>query len=174
MRFLPNVQEHATLSAGASVDHGVDVKTTEEHENRAADRGCCVSSCSESSSSWIGLTNEMLGVIKLIHVRSLKLIEWTARDCKYLKIHSDSGNFILSASSAVELLNSSFLQYHSIAYALRETFLEQAAEHSSKKSEESDPPLRRCDETRTQKEILRECTHPHESSPHFLWKCVLF
>ena len=42
---LPNVKEHATLSAGASVDHGVDVKTTGEHLNRAADRGCCVSAC---------------------------------------------------------------------------------------------------------------------------------
>ena len=49
LRFLdsyPNVKEHATLSAGASVDHGVDVKTTGEHVNRAADRGCCVSTCS--------------------------------------------------------------------------------------------------------------------------------
>jgi len=35
-----NVKEHATLSAGASVDHGVEVQTTQEHENRAADRGC--------------------------------------------------------------------------------------------------------------------------------------
>ena len=43
---LPNVKEHATLSAGASVDHGVDVETTVEHVNRAADRGCCVSACS--------------------------------------------------------------------------------------------------------------------------------
>ena len=41
----PNVKAHATLSAGASVDHGVDVVTTQEHENRAADRGCCVASC---------------------------------------------------------------------------------------------------------------------------------
>ena len=41
-----NVKEHATLSAGASVDHGVEVETTGEHGNRAADRGCCVSSCS--------------------------------------------------------------------------------------------------------------------------------
>ena len=40
-----NVKEHATLSAGASFDHGVDVKTTEDHKNRAADRGCCVSPC---------------------------------------------------------------------------------------------------------------------------------
>jgi hypothetical protein len=46
--FLQNVQEHATLSAGASVDHGVDVETTGEHKNRAADRGCCVSACSAS------------------------------------------------------------------------------------------------------------------------------
>ena len=43
------VQEHATLSAGASVDHGVDVETTKDHLNRAADRGCCVSTCSISS-----------------------------------------------------------------------------------------------------------------------------
>ena len=41
-----NVKEHAPLSAGARVDHGVDVETTEDHVNRAADRGCCVSSCS--------------------------------------------------------------------------------------------------------------------------------
>jgi hypothetical protein len=42
---LHNVKEHATLSAGASVDHGVEVETTEKHVNRAADRGCCVSTC---------------------------------------------------------------------------------------------------------------------------------
>jgi hypothetical protein len=47
--FLANVKEHAPLSAGANVDHGVEVETTGEHENRAADRGCCVSSCSHSS-----------------------------------------------------------------------------------------------------------------------------
>ena len=41
-----NVKEHAPLSARASVDHGVNVETTGEHVNRAADRGCCVSSCS--------------------------------------------------------------------------------------------------------------------------------
>ena len=42
-RFWSNVKEHATLSAGAHVDHGVDVGITVEHVNRAADRGCCVS-----------------------------------------------------------------------------------------------------------------------------------
>ena len=47
--FLANVKEHATLSAGASVDHGVEVETTGEHVNRAADRGCCVSTCWASS-----------------------------------------------------------------------------------------------------------------------------
>ena len=31
--YLPNVKEPAPLSAGASVDHGVGVETTEEHEN---------------------------------------------------------------------------------------------------------------------------------------------
>jgi hypothetical protein len=46
--FLENVKEHAPLSAAASVDYGVGVETTENHENRAADRGCCVSSCSPS------------------------------------------------------------------------------------------------------------------------------
>lgn len=35
-----NVKEHAPLSARASVDHGVDVETTEMHVNREADRGC--------------------------------------------------------------------------------------------------------------------------------------
>ena len=44
----PNVKEHATLSAGARVDHGIEVKTTGKHVNRAADRGCCVSTCSAS------------------------------------------------------------------------------------------------------------------------------
>ncbi len=43
-----NVKEHAPLSAGASVDHGVKVETMREHGNRAADRGCCVSTCSAS------------------------------------------------------------------------------------------------------------------------------
>ncbi len=47
--FCPgNVKEHATLSASASVDHGVNVEITVEHVNRAADRGCCVSTCSAS------------------------------------------------------------------------------------------------------------------------------
>ena len=45
---LANVKEHAPLSAGASVDHGVEVETTGEHENRAADRSCCVSTCCAS------------------------------------------------------------------------------------------------------------------------------
>ena len=45
-KFVAIVKEHATLSAGASVDHGVEAGTEEEHVNRAADRGCCVSSCS--------------------------------------------------------------------------------------------------------------------------------
>jgi len=49
MYFLENVKEHATLSAGASVDHGVEVVTMEDHVNRAADRGCCVSTCCASS-----------------------------------------------------------------------------------------------------------------------------
>ena len=38
--FEANVKEHAPLSVGAHVDRGVDVITTEDHENRAADRGC--------------------------------------------------------------------------------------------------------------------------------------
>ena len=38
--LLENVKEHATLSAGASVDHGVEVECRKGHENRAADRGC--------------------------------------------------------------------------------------------------------------------------------------
>ena len=46
MKFWPNVKEHATLSAGASVGRGIEVGITVEHVNKAADRGCCVSACS--------------------------------------------------------------------------------------------------------------------------------
>ena len=56
--YLENVKEHAPLSAGANVDHGVKVKTTGEHENRAADRGCCVSPCSISSFLLEGLRHK--------------------------------------------------------------------------------------------------------------------
>jgi len=38
--FLPNVKEHAPPLARASVDHGVSVKITQEHVNRAASGGC--------------------------------------------------------------------------------------------------------------------------------------
>ena len=44
-QFFCRDKEHAALSAFASVAHGVEVKTTEDHVNRAADKGCCVSSC---------------------------------------------------------------------------------------------------------------------------------
>ena len=37
---MQNVKEHATLSARASFDHGVEVERRKGHENRAADRGC--------------------------------------------------------------------------------------------------------------------------------------
>jgi hypothetical protein len=43
--ILANVKEYATLSEGASIDHGVEVETTQKHENVAADRSCCVSTC---------------------------------------------------------------------------------------------------------------------------------
>lgn len=56
--LLANVKEHTPLSAGANVDHGVKVKTTGEHENRAADRGCCVSPCSISSFLLEGLRHK--------------------------------------------------------------------------------------------------------------------
>jgi hypothetical protein len=37
--FLPNVKEHATLSARESVDHGGGVVVTENHVNRTATSG---------------------------------------------------------------------------------------------------------------------------------------
>ena len=40
LHCLANVKEHATLSARARVDHGVEVECRKGHENRAADRGC--------------------------------------------------------------------------------------------------------------------------------------
>jgi hypothetical protein len=45
-----NGKEHAPLSARACVEHVVGVESTGEHENRAADRGCFVSTC---SAAWI-------------------------------------------------------------------------------------------------------------------------
>ena len=43
---MQNVKDHSPLPAGASVGHGVEVKTAEDHGKRAADRGCCVSASS--------------------------------------------------------------------------------------------------------------------------------
>ena len=48
LHSLPNVQEHATPLAGASVERGVEVHVTGEVENRAASGGCCASPCSPS------------------------------------------------------------------------------------------------------------------------------
>jgi hypothetical protein len=71
--LTPNVKEHAPLSAGANVDHGVKVKTTGEHENRAADRGCCVSPCSISSFLLEGLRHKdpAVRVMKYLAVTTL-------------------------------------------------------------------------------------------------------
>jgi hypothetical protein len=46
--LLANVKEHAPLSARAGVDRADGVVTTDKHVNKAADRGCCVSSCCAS------------------------------------------------------------------------------------------------------------------------------
>ena len=37
---MANAKEHATLSARARVDHGVEVRARKWHVNRAADGGC--------------------------------------------------------------------------------------------------------------------------------------
>lgn len=52
--FLPNVKEHATSPAGASVDSSGKPEPSPTSENRAAGGGCCVSPCSESSSFGLG------------------------------------------------------------------------------------------------------------------------
>ena len=70
--YLPNVPEHAPLSAGANVEHGVDAKTTEEHENTAADRGCCVPPCS------------ILPIPKRLHCFQLRLKNEELARCHYL------------------------------------------------------------------------------------------
>ncbi len=43
-----NVNEHATLAAGARVDHGVGVEVMGNHRNRAAGSGCHDAACSAS------------------------------------------------------------------------------------------------------------------------------
>ena len=72
--FLPNVKEHATLSAGARVDHGVEVKITGDHVNKAADRGCCVSSCSASSfDGVVSAIDDLLSLLIQCDVKGYKL-----------------------------------------------------------------------------------------------------
>ena len=51
--LLANVKEHANLLAGASFDHEVEVVTTEKHVNRAADKGCCVTSSRLFNFCWV-------------------------------------------------------------------------------------------------------------------------
>ena len=75
---LPNVKEHATLSAGASVDHRVGVEATEDHVNRAADRGCCVSSCSLLLVIDVGLhcttkVDDVVAAVKLLSPSAVRL-----------------------------------------------------------------------------------------------------
>jgi hypothetical protein len=84
-----NVKEHATLSAGASVDHGVEVGATKDHVNRAADRGCCVSSCSESSFDLAAaeevMRNVMQGLADLVKPRLTE--EFLSVDLEVLRQH---------------------------------------------------------------------------------------
>ena len=93
--FLENAKEHSPLSAGAGVDHGVEVETTEDHVNRAADRGCCVSSCSLlpilgavdlSSASRLALGLAGLVLVLWIAWKSwVRFREWDRRDPLALK-----------------------------------------------------------------------------------------
>ena len=71
--ILHNVKEHATLSAGASVDHGVGIEATEDHVNRAADRGCCVSPCCASSipEKWDQYGNRVLSLEEFDRVATI-------------------------------------------------------------------------------------------------------
>ena len=70
----PNVKEHATLSARATVDHGVEVENTKRHLNSAADRGCCVSPCS-AASSFSGCENALFNHWFIVIVRNVVLVD---------------------------------------------------------------------------------------------------
>ena len=49
IKFIANVQKHATPLVGASVETGVGVHATGDVVDSAASGGCSVSPCSESS-----------------------------------------------------------------------------------------------------------------------------
>jgi hypothetical protein len=57
--FGISVKEQATLLAGASIDHRVEVVTTEDHANRLADMGCCAATCSPTSIFTAGATDRL-------------------------------------------------------------------------------------------------------------------
>ena len=69
--ILHNVKEHATLSAGARVDHGVDVEVTKGHVNRAADRGCVSRLVLRSFLNEPEVTDKLIGVSELLHTQLL-------------------------------------------------------------------------------------------------------
>ena len=66
-------QKAHTPISGGDRGNGVKVKTTGEHENRAADRGCCVSPCSISSFLLEGLRHKdpAVRVMKYLAVTTL-------------------------------------------------------------------------------------------------------
>jgi hypothetical protein len=118
--FGQNVKEHAPLSARASVDHGVEVETTDEHENRAADRGCCVSSCSDSSLFGWPFERELIygDGKKVINLGTYRESKWQilwadeklnlAFGGESIPIHSDVMEFLcdfMRAAQAGELAN---------------------------------------------------------------------
>ena len=57
----------------ARVDHGVGVETTENHVNRAADRGCCVSACSVAM--WFNLGGSGLAIAQIMRPRKAAPIQ---------------------------------------------------------------------------------------------------
>ena len=72
--FLPNVQEHATPLAVASVETAVEVQVTGDVADSAASGGCGVSPCSESSSPGVSRVLERGKIYRRARVRHVELV----------------------------------------------------------------------------------------------------
>ena len=77
-----NVKEHATLSAGASVDHGVEVECRKRHENRAADRGC---------------VSRLVGLLHFVDASCALHLSIHEKDSSSAESRSDRDTFILKS-----------------------------------------------------------------------------
>ena len=72
------------MEAGASVDHGVEVEATEDHGNRAADRGCCASACGAENLLRLGMSE------RIVLISNNHCSFWKQITSSYISLKNDS------------------------------------------------------------------------------------